>query len=194
MIFSRVVRRLGQEQKKALFLDRDGVVNIDYGYVYKTADCVFVNGIFDLVRHANSLEYLVFIITNQSGVGRGYYTEEDFQEFMGWLVDEFEKRNCHIDGYYACYTHPEASISHFSGLDYRRKPAPGMFFEAALDHNINLSESFMVGDNVSDILAGVHAGVSRAFLFSDRKLIPNFPQHVSVVSALSEIKKYMVSS
>ena len=188
-----MVGRLGQGQKKALFLDRDGVINTDYGYVYKPEDCVFVSGIFDLVKHANVLEYLVLIITNQSGVGRGYYTEENFQHFMVWLIDEFAKRDCSIDGYYSCYTHPEAPIRHFAGFDYRRKPAPGMLLEAAIERSINLSESFMVGDNVSDILAGLHAGVSRTFLLSEEQLISNFPQNVSVVSSLSQIKKYMVS-
>ena len=145
---------------KALFLDRDGVINVDHGYVYQTDNFDFVDGIFDLVRTARALDFLIIIITNQSGIGRGYYSENDFWKITEWLKERFAAENCFIDEIYYCPHHPEAQIPKYRKFCDHRKPEPGMLLTAKKKYRLDMSKSVVVGDNVTDIQAGHKAGVS----------------------------------
>jgi D-glycero-D-manno-heptose 1,7-bisphosphate phosphatase len=149
----------------ALFLDRDGVINIDRAYVYKKEDVEFIDGIFDLCRHAKALGYLIFIITNQAGIGRGYYTEQDFEDLMCWMCNIFVSESAAIDKVYFCPTHPEHAIGNYKTESYFRKPAPGMILLAAREFNINLQDSVLLGDKCSDLEAGLAAGVGNNILY-----------------------------
>ena len=148
----------------ALFLDRDGVINTDRGYVYRREDVEFIDGIFDLVRRANSLNTLVIVVTNQSGIARGYYTENDFQILMDWMRSEFKRRGANIDDVYYCPFHPTQGIGKYRREHLNRKPNPGMLLEAAKDHSIDLDRSLLIGDRMTDIQAGLAANIGTLIL------------------------------
>lgn len=150
--------------KKALFLDRDGVVNLDKGYVHRVEDFLFTDGVFETCRAFREAGYLVVVVTNQSGIGRGYYTEDDFRRLSGWMREEFAKRGAALDGIYFCPHHPEEGVGKYRTHCQCRKPAPGMLLEAADDLDIDLESSVLVGDKDSDIEAGLRAGVGRNYL------------------------------
>lgn len=150
--------------KKALFLDRDGVVNLEKGYVHRAEDFHFTDGVFETCKAFREAGYLVVVVTNQSGIGRGYYTEEDFRRLSGWMREEFAKRGAALDGIYFCPHHPEEGVGKYRTHCQCRKPAPGMLLEAADDLGIDLESSVLVGDKDSDIEAGLRAGVGRNYL------------------------------
>lgn len=141
---------------KALFLDRDGTINVDHGYVYRVEDFEFIPGIFELCARAQELGYIILIITNQSGIARGYYTEEDYARLTRHMVSEFARRGIHITDVLHC---PE-----LSGPD--RKPEPGLFLAAQRKHGIDMGASISVGDKPRDVEAGQRAGCGRNFLYT----------------------------
>jgi D-glycero-D-manno-heptose 1,7-bisphosphate phosphatase len=152
--------------RKALFLDRDGVVNIDTGYVHAPSACVFVDDIFELVRAANRADYAVVLVTNQAGIGRGYFTLGQFEAFTDWMLGEFEKRGARIDRVYFCPHHPEFGLGELRQTCACRKPQPGMFFQARADFDLDMEKSLMIGDKLSDLEAAEHAGVTHRFLLT----------------------------
>ena len=129
---------------KALFLDRDGVINIDHGYVSKIEDFEFTEGIFDFLHLFIEKGYKLFIVTNQSGIGRGYYSQEDFKTLTQWMLGEFETQNIHIESVQHCNHAPEKYCA-------CRKPATGMVDEILKQYSIDLENSWMIGDKQSDI-------------------------------------------
>jgi D-glycero-D-manno-heptose 1,7-bisphosphate phosphatase len=146
-------------QSKALFLDRDGVINLDHGYVHKPEDFEFVPGIFHLVRAANVKNYKVIVVTNQAGIGRGYYTEAQFHALTRWMRQQFELNGGRIDAVYFCPYHPEHGVGYYRRESDCRKPAPGMLLQAQIEHNLDMQASVLVGDKPSDMAAGQVAGV-----------------------------------
>jgi|SRR5450830_900373 len=176
----------------ALFLDRDGVINIDKAYVHKPEDCEFVEGIFSLVSRANNLGYKVIIVTNQAGIARGYYSEEQFLEFSAWMRQQFETKNARIDMIYFCPHHPVHGKGEYLTQCDCRKPEPGMFLRAKNDLDIDMSNSLMVGDNYSDLEAAKQAGIKKLFLLSHisstpRESTASANLHASVVHSLEKI-------
>ncbi len=157
--------------KKGLFLDRDGVINEDYGYVYRIKDFKFKDGIFELLKLFKNYE--IFIVTNQSGIARGFYTKEDFYKLMDWVKDELKKRGIDIVDVAFCPHHPD-----FTGVCSCRKPEPKMILDLAKKHQINLSNSIMIGDKESDIEASKRAGIKTNYLVKN-----------SIMDILSNIKK-----
>ncbi|HEY0817446.1 MAG TPA: HAD family hydrolase [Rhizobacter sp.] len=151
--------------RPALFLDRDGVINLDHAYVHKREDFDFVDGIFDLVRTARERGYLVFVVTNQAGIGRGKYTEADFHVLTEWMCGEFASRGAPIDKVYFCPYHAEHGIGHYKAESEFRKPNPGMILQAAREFDVDLAASVLLGDMETDIQAGTRAGVGRTLLF-----------------------------
>ena len=154
---------------KSLFLDRDGVINHNFGYVHKIDDFKFIDGIFNLVQAAIKKEYLIIIVTNQAGIGRGLYTEADFLILMKWVQDKFKENNSHIDDIYFSPFHPVHGIGNYKKDSYLRKPNPGMLIDAQKKHKINLSKSIIIGDKMSDIEAGKSAGLRVNILFAENK-------------------------
>ncbi len=149
---------------KALFLDRDGVINIEKNYVYKIEDFEFIDGIFELTRKYQDMGYLIIVITNQAGIARGYYTENDFMKLTEWMQQEFEKNGIHITKVYYCPHHPDYGLGIYKKDCDCRKPKPGMILKAKEEFNINLKESILIGDKESDIEAGKRAGVGTNLL------------------------------
>lgn len=150
---------------RALILDRDGVVNIDRDYVHKIDDFEFIDGVFELCRMAAGQGYLVIIITNQSGIGRGYYTEDDFHRLTDWMKARFEEEGVTVAQVYFCPYHPVHGIGKYKQDSYDRKPNPGMIIRAAQDFDLDLSNCILVGDRESDMKAAQTAGVGHKVLY-----------------------------
>ncbi len=147
-------------QNKALFLDRDGVINYDKGYVCKIEDFEFVKGIFATLDYFQKKGFKLFIVTNQSGIGRGYYTLKDFEILNRWMLKELEKRGIKIERVYFCPHAPEEGC-------FCRKPNIGMFQKAFKEFKIDKKSSWMIGDKLSDTKAAVNAGIENTILIGD---------------------------
>lgn len=150
--------------KKALFLDRDGIINVDFGYVHQIKDFEFVDGIFDLCRYAQDMGFELYVITNQAGIARGYYTIEDFDTLTQWMVKEFSKEDITINDVYFCPHHPDKGMNDFVKACDCRKPEPGLILKAATEHNIDLKRSVFIGDKISDMGAAEAAGIHNRVL------------------------------
>lgn len=150
---------------RALFLDRDGVINHDSGYTSCAENFRFIDGIFDLCRAAKRSGYLLIVVTNQAGIGRGYYSEQDFFALTEWMREHFEKEHSPITGVYHCPYHPEHGVGHYKKDSFDRKPNPGMLLRAAENHSIDLEKSIMIGDKDSDMRAASKAGVGVRCLY-----------------------------
>ncbi|MCR8679273.1 MULTISPECIES: D-glycero-beta-D-manno-heptose 1,7-bisphosphate 7-phosphatase [Campylobacter] len=164
------------EKIKALFLDRDGVINKDPGYVYRIEDFEFMPGIFEALSGFMALGFEIFVVTNQSGIGRKYYTQADFDNLSYYMISEFKKRGVSIKKIYYCPHTPDDNCS-------CRKPKSGMFLQALSEFDIDMKSSIMIGDKKSDIEAANSAGVGRSFLIDGDKFS-------SVLDILECVKGY----
>lgn len=145
--------------RKALFLDRDGVINVNHGYVHTIERTEWVPGIYELCRAAQAEGYLLVVVTNQAGIARGYYTEDTFRQYARWIHGQFESQGIHLAATYYCPHHPEFGIGEYGCSCDCRKPKPGMILAAAEQLNIDLSASVLLGDQQSDIDAARAAGI-----------------------------------
>ncbi|QOP40800.1 D-glycero-beta-D-manno-heptose 1,7-bisphosphate 7-phosphatase [Sulfurimonas marina] len=166
---------------KALFLDRDGVINVEKNYLHKIEDVEFVEGIFDLCKYFQEKKYKIIVVTNQSGIARQYYNENDLEKLSLWMVEQFKEQGIEIVQIYYCPHHPD-----ISGECDCRKPNPGMLLQAAEEHDIDLKNSIMIGDKERDIEAGFNAGLQTAYLFDESKKIKT-SKATEIVSTLKEI-------
>ena len=164
----------------ALFLDRDGIINIDHGYVYKQEDFEFTQGIFDLVKLFSDKGYLIFVITNQSGIGRGYYTESDFHLLTQWMLDTFKKHHISIERVAYCPHTPEKNCS-------CRKPNTALINEILKTYTIDLAASYLIGDKQSDIDLAINAHICNA-IYIGRETIQKSTYSFKTVS---ECKHYL---
>lgn len=181
--------------RRALFLDRDGVINHDPGYVNRIEDFVFVDGIFDLCRTALSLDYLLIVVTNQAGIARGYYTEADFLRLTGWMCARFAQERAGITEVFFCPYHPEHGKGSYLAESFDRKPNPGMLLRAAEKHSIALTESMMIGDTESDMEAAKRAGVeSRILLLADTCVPPPASAATHAVNSLAEAGRLLAGA
>lgn len=168
---------------KALFLDRDGVINVEKDYLYRKEDFEFIEGIFELCKHYQDLGYMIFVVTNQSGIAREYYTEEDFQLLSDWMLKEFSENDINITKVYHCPHHPS-----INGECNCRKPEPGMILAAKKEFDLDLANSLMVGDKERDVEAAINAGVGQTYLFDETKKVIN-SKATRIVNKLDEIWK-----
>lgn len=166
-------------QNKAVFFDRDGVINVDYGYVHKICDFKFYDDFMPCARHFKALDYKLIVITNQSGIERGYFSVLDFLALSKYMQDSiFTHAGFYLDRIYFC---PLLNDS------VRRKPACGMILEAKEQFSLNLSECLLVGDNLSDIQAGINAGINKLFIINRNKDSIESNLKYRKISSLSEI-------
>ncbi len=156
-------------QQRAVLLDRDGVINVDRGYVHHPKKFEFIDGIFEVARAAHSSGYKLIVITNQSGIGRGYYSEQQFHQLTAWMCNEFLHAGAPIEKVYFSPFHPTAGLGAYRKDDISRKPRPGMIYQAQREINLDLGSSILIGDKVSDIEAGFAAGVGLNILFSQKQ-------------------------
>ena len=146
-------------KRRAAFLDRDGVINLDRGYVYRREDFAFVPGVLDGARLLHDMDYALVVVSNQSGIGRGIFGEAQFHALSDWMKEEFVAAGAPLSGVYFCPHHPtEARGPYLRSCDCR-KPAPGMLLSAAKDLRLDLEASVMFGDKASDLAAAQAAGV-----------------------------------
>lgn len=155
----------------AAFLDRDGVINEDRGYVHKWMDFTFLPGAIDALRRLQHAGFLLVIVTNQSGIGRGYYTESDYAALTACMLDALRSSNVTIHGVYHCPHAPFSSIA--DATCACRKPLPGLIERALADLPIARSKSFIIGDKASDIAAGRAAKLAAAYQVGDGRSIPS---------------------
>jgi len=145
--------------RPAAFLDRDGVLNVDDGYVFRPEAMRFVAGAPAAVRRLNESGRLVVVVTNQSGVARGYFSEAQMDAFHDHLRAELAAHGAHLDAIYACPFHPDAVVPQYRADHPDRKPKPGMILRAIADLDIDPAGSFLIGDKDSDIEAATRAGI-----------------------------------
>ncbi len=176
--------------RKALFLDRDGVINHEVGYLHRSEDVRFVEGIFPLCRAAQSLGYALVVVTNQSGIARGLYTPGDFDSLMQWMALRFAEQRIALTGVYHCPYHPTHGIGEYKRESEDRKPSPGMILRAARDHNLDLAQSILIGDRCSDVAAANAAGLRQAFLLQGTET-ESCPGLHAVINNLGEVESWM---
>lgn len=153
--------------RRALFLDRDGVINVEKNYVHRIQDFEFLEGIFDVCRLAKQQGMLTVVVTNQAGIGRGYYSEEEFFALTDWMRKRFVEESAPIDAVYYCPFHPRHGVGVYQRDSYDRKPNPGMILRARDEFGIDLSRSILIGDKGSDIMAAKAAGMGFTMLLGE---------------------------
>lgn len=166
-----------------LLLDRDGIINEDHGYVCSPDMFDFLPGIFSLCRFFGSANYPIAIVTNQAGIAKGHYSEEDFQDLTQWMLKQFSARLINIDMVLFEPSHPQATRPEYRFVSNRRKPEPGMLLEALEQLHCDPGQSVLIGDKDSDVEAGLRAGIGRIYkLFSlrypSRWLTDDGPVHI----------------
>ncbi|MEL7833445.1 HAD family hydrolase [Fodinibius sp. Rm-B-1B1-1] len=150
---------------KAFFLDRDGTINVDYNYVHTPEEWTWCEGAIDALRWMKEQNFKIIVVTNQSGIARGRYTEQHVQKLHRWVGDKLVEKNLHIDDWYYAPHHPE----HDPDQQYApedRKPGTGMFEKAATKYDIDFSNSFMAGDKISDLKPAIKLGITPFFIRS----------------------------
>lgn len=151
--------------RPAIFFDRDGVLNEDVGYVYDIAKLKWIDGAREAVKAANDAGYFVFVITNQSGVARGFFDEHHVQALHEWMAADLARIGARVDAFEFCPYHPDAVIERYRQVSPRRKPAPGMITDLLERFPVDLSRSILIGDKPTDMEAAQAAGI-RGILFT----------------------------
>ena len=147
------------QRRPAVFLDRDGTINEDSGYVHKTADFRWLPGAVEGIRLLNDAGFYVFVVTNQAGIAHGFYPEQKVEELHAWVQSELRSRGAHIDDFRFCPYHPDGALEAYRKMHPWRKPAPGMIEDLINQWPVDISRSLMIGDKDLDIAAGHAAGI-----------------------------------
>ena len=171
-----------KNKQPAIFIDRDGVINKDHGYVCRIDDFHFINGVIAACKKLKEKGYLLVVITNQSGIARGYYTEAQFNLLTQWMDWSFANEGVELDGIYYCPHHFQEGIGQYKIDCDCRKPKPGLIVNAVADLNLDLSRSILVGDTVTDIQAGISAGIKENYLVRTGKKITD--EGVNIANAV----------
>jgi D-glycero-D-manno-heptose 1,7-bisphosphate phosphatase len=188
-------KRVGSvgEGSRALFLDRDGVINEEIGYLHRIEDVRWRDGIFELCKLATDLNYKLVVVTNQAGIGRGLYTQAQFDTLTAWMQEQFAARQVPLAAVYSCPFHPEHGVGEYRREHEDRKPSPGMLLKASRDLKLDLAESILVGDRCSDIAAANAAGLRQAFLLPGTESEPCAGLYIQA-SAFSVITKWLLKA
>lgn len=176
---------------RALFLDRDGVINHDYGHVWKIEDFDLIPGIAEVIKNAMDKKYKIIIVTNQAGIGKGMYAESDFEALTGHMKNLLKKQGCEIDAVYFCPFHPSEAKGSYLKDSFDRKPNPGMLIRAKNDFNLDMGASMLIGDKVTDLIAGQSAGVSINILYDPRKFEESIPIGCNKIETLKEAIEFL---
>lgn len=177
---------------RALFLDRDGVINKEVNYCHTIEDFEFLPDVFRVVKSFNDAGYKVIVITNQAGIAKGKFTLDDFHVLNGWMLDQFQRNSALIDAVYFCPHHQDGYGEYAIDCECR-KPNPGMIISAKNEFRIDLSSSILVGDKIIDVKAGLSAGVGRNFLIRTGHAIDQSDEHIAdgVLNSLAELLRYI---
>ncbi|MGR6860941.1 D-glycero-beta-D-manno-heptose 1,7-bisphosphate 7-phosphatase [uncultured Aliivibrio sp.] len=179
--------------KPAIFIDRDGVINVDRGYVHKRDDFEYIDGVFDAVKKCKDMGYLLVLVTNQSGIARGMFTEEQFETLTEWMDWNFAENDIDFDGIYYCPHHPEATVEQYKEECDCRKPSPGMFMSAQSFLDIDMENSVMIGDKKEDMMAAQAAGVGTRILVRTGKEITEEGEALAttVLDSIADVPKFL---
>ena len=172
---------------KTIFLDRDGVINKEINYLHKVDDFEFRDGIFDACLYFLALGYKIIIITNQSGISRGYYSESDYHLLTQWMLSQFAKNNINILDIFHCPHGPNSSCE-------CRKPMPGMFLNAQTKHNIDMKNSWMIGDKEIDVIAANASGIKSTILVKSGHRIDESNSNASFILDSIEQSKQIITA
>ncbi|AWX14533.1 D-glycero-beta-D-manno-heptose-1,7-bisphosphate 7-phosphatase [Mergibacter septicus] len=177
---------------KAVFLDRDGTLNIDYGYVHQIDHFHFINGSIEALYQLKKMGYLLVLITNQSGIARGYFSEAQFLQLTEWMDWSLADRNVDLDGIYYCPHHPEGQGEYRQECDCR-KPQAGMLIEAIEHLQIDPKQSIMIGDKEEDMLAGKNAGIAHNILVRTGKPITKNGEQIAthILNSIADLPAYL---
>lgn len=154
--------------QRAVFLDRDGTINVDTGYVHTVEEFEFLPQAIEAIKLLNDNGFLVIVVTNQAGVARGYYTEADVIELHQFINRELQKQGAYIDAFYICPHHPTEGIGEYRKSCECRKPGSQMVVDAGKDFNVDLHASWIIGDKISDIFAGAQVGCTGILITNQR--------------------------
>ena len=174
------------DQPRAIFLDRDGVINIDHGYVHSVDNFDFIDGIFDVIRTAHANKLKVVVVTNQAGIGRGFYSVQQFHQLTSWMCKEFMNAGAPIDKVYFSPFHPTEGLGEYKKDDFSRKPNPGMILQAQQELGLDLGNSMLIGDKARDIQAGISAGLGLNILFTQERQQERVSHECHLISSLVE--------
>ncbi|OCH17243.1 D-glycero-beta-D-manno-heptose-1,7-bisphosphate 7-phosphatase [Aliivibrio sp. 1S165] len=179
--------------KPAVFLDRDGVINVDRGYVHKRDDFEYIDGVFNAVKKCKDMGYLLVLVTNQSGIARGMFTEEQFETLTEWMDWNFAENDIDFDGIYYCPHHPEATVERYKEECDCRKPNPGMFMSAQTFLDIDMENSVMIGDKKEDMMAAQAAGVGTRILVRTGKPVTEEGEALAttVLDSIADVPKFL---
>lgn len=180
---------------KAVFLDRDGTINVDHGYVHQIDDFQFIDGVIDALAALKKQGYLLVLVTNQSGIARGYFSEAQFLQLTEWMDWSLADRGVDLDGIYYCPHHPEGQGEFRENCDCR-KPKAGMFLQAMKELNIDPAQSIMVGDKLEDLLAAETAGVkTKIFVKTGKAITPEAEAKADkVLDSLAQLPAYLTQT
>lgn len=175
----------------AIFLDRDGTINIDHGYVYEVDRFEFIEGVIDAMKELKAMGFALVLVTNQSGIARGLFTEADFENLTEWMDWSLADRGVDLDGIYYCPHHPQGEVAAFTQVCDCRKPLPGMLLSARDFLNIDMASSYMVGDKIEDMQAGQAAGVGTKVLVRTGKPVTSEAESAAdwVLNSLADLPK-----
>ncbi|WGW01084.1 D-glycero-beta-D-manno-heptose 1,7-bisphosphate 7-phosphatase [Vibrio sp. YMD68] len=181
--------------KPAVFLDRDGVINVDHGYVNDEHDFEFIDGVFDATKQLQKMGYMLVLVTNQSGIARGMFDEERFLSLTQWMDWNFVDHGVEFDGFYYCPHHAEHGIAEYKQDCECRKPKPGMFISARNDLDIDMANSIMVGDKAEDMMAAEAAGIETKILVRTGKPVTEQGETLAttVLNSIKDVPAYLAS-
>lgn len=190
MIIVQFVFERINKVNKAIFLDRDGTLNVDHGYVHQIDDFQFIEGSIEALQELKNMGYLLVLVTNQSGIARGYFSEEQFLSLTEWMDWSLADRGVDLDGIYYCPHHPEGQGEFKQDCDCR-KPKAGMLLQAIKELNIDPERSFMVGDKIEDLQAGFAAKVRSKVLVKTGKTITQEGEELAdfVLESIAELPR-----
>ncbi len=173
----------------AIFLDRDGTINVDHGYIHEIDNFQFIEGAIEAMHELKKMGFALVMVTNQSGIARGIFSEDDFMQLTEWMDWSLADRDVDLDGIYFCPHHPEAVIEEYRQQCDCRKPQPGMLLSAQKELNIDMAASYMVGDKIDDMLAGKAAGVGRKVLVRSGKPVTAEGENAAdwVINSLADL-------
>ncbi|MUK64672.1 D-glycero-beta-D-manno-heptose 1,7-bisphosphate 7-phosphatase [Aliivibrio fischeri] len=179
--------------KPAVFIDRDGVINVDRGYVHKRDDFEYIDGVFEATKKLKEMGYLLVLVTNQSGIARGMFTEDQFEILTEWMDWNFADNGVDFDGIYYCPHHPEATVEKYKEECDCRKPNPGMLVSAQRFLDIDMENSIMIGDKKEDMMAAQAAGVGTRILVRTGKPVTEEGEALAtaVLDSVADVPKFL---